>query len=153
MSQLSHLKLVAVKKPRSMPAIVIRRNKLGSKLWEQIQLAKSQLEGTPFVVMKYKTVKDRETGLRKQVEVPKRIKPWWFQSNEGKVCVSVRYGSWTLELAKGKPSIEVASGEALIKALESIKAAVEAGELDEQIETASAGLRSGFRRQGISDEM
>lgn len=153
MSQLSHLKLVAVKKPRNVPAIVIRRNKLGSKLWEQIQLAKSQLEGTPFVVMKYKTVKDRETGLRKQVEVPKRIKPWWFQSNEGKVCVSVRYGSWTLELAKGKPSIEVASGEALIKALESIKAAVEAGELDEQIETASAGLRSGFRRQGISDEM
>ena len=53
MSQLSHLKLVAVKKPRNMPAIVIRRNKLGSKLWEQIQLAKSQLDGTPFVVMKY----------------------------------------------------------------------------------------------------
>ena len=116
MSQLSHLKLVAVKKPRNMPAIVIRRNKLGSKLWEQIQLAKSQLEGTPFIVMKYKTVKDRETGLRKQVEVPKRIKPWWFQSDEGKVCVSVKYGSWTLELAKGKPSVEVASGEALIKA-------------------------------------
>lgn len=146
MSQLSHLKLVAVKKPRNMPAIVIRRNKLGSKLWEQIQLAKSQLDGTPFIVMKYKTVKDRETGLRKQVEVPKRIKPWWFQSEEGKVCVAVKYGSWTLELAKGKPSVEVASGEALIKALESIKAAVEAGELDEQIETASAGLRGGFKR-------
>ena len=106
MSQLSHLKLVAVKKPRNMPAIVIRRNKLGSKLWEQIQLAKSQLDGTPFVVMKYKSVKDRETGLRKQVEVPKRIKPWWFQSDEGKVCVSVKYGSWTLELAKGKPRAE-----------------------------------------------
>ena len=146
MSQLSHLKLVAVKKPRNMPAIVIRRNKLGSKLWEQIQLAKSQLEGTPFVVMKYKTMKDRETGLRKQVEVPKRIKPWWFQSEEGKVCGCVKYGSWTLELAKGKPSVEVASGEALIKALESIKAAVEAGELDEQIENASAGLKGGFRK-------
>ena len=146
MSQLSHLKLVAVKKPRNMPAIVIRRNKLGSKLWEQIQLAKSHLEGTPFVVMKYKTVKDRETGLRKQVEVPKRIKPWWFQSDEGKVCVSVKYGSCTLELSKGKLSVEVASGESLIKALESIKAAVEAGELDQQIESASSSLRSGFKR-------
>ena len=62
MSQLSHLKLVAVKKPRNMPAIVIRRNKLGSKLWEQIQLAKSQLDGTPFVVMKYKTVKTAKQG-------------------------------------------------------------------------------------------
>ena len=78
--------------------------------------------------------------------MPKRIKTWWFQSEEGKVCVSVKYGSWTLELAKGKPSVEVPSGEALIKALESIKAAVEAGELDEQIETASAGLRGGFKR-------
>jgi hypothetical protein len=129
-----------------MPVIVVRRNKLSSKLWEQIQLAKSQLEGTPFVVMKYKTVKDRETGLRKQVEVPKRIKPWWFQSDEGKVCFSVRYGSWTIDLAKGKPSVEVESGEELVKALESIKTAVEAGELDQQIDAASAGLRSGFKR-------
>ena len=146
MSALSNLKLVAVKKPRNMPAIVIRRNKLATKLWEQINLAQSQLDGKPFVVTKFKTVKDKETGLRKQVEVPKRIKPWWFQSEQGKVCVSVKYGSWTIELAKGKPSVEVASGAELVKALESIKTAVEAGELDAQIETASASLRSGFKR-------
>ena len=146
MSALSQLKLVAVKKPSHMPAIVIRRNKLSSKLWEQIQLAKSQLDGTPFVVMKYRSMVDRETGLRKQVELPKRIKPWWFQSEQGKVCVSVRYGSWTIELAKGKPSVEVASAQDLIKTLETIKSAVEAGELDAQIETASAHLRSGFKR-------
>ena len=129
-----------------MPAIVIRRNKLSSKLWEQIQLAKSQMDGTPFVVTKFKTIKDKETGLRKQVEMPKRLKPWWFQSEQGKVCVSVKYGSWVIELAKGKPSVEVASGSDLVKALESIKTAVEAGELDAQIETASASLRSGFKR-------
>jgi hypothetical protein len=146
MSALSTLKLVAVKKPSHMPAIVIRRNKLSSKLWEQIQLAKSQLDGTPFVVMKYRSMVDRETGLRKQVEMPKRIKPWWFQSEQGKVCVSVKYGSWTIELAKGKPSVEVASAQDLIKTLETIKTAVEAGELDAQIETASAHLRSGFKR-------
>jgi hypothetical protein len=144
MSVLSNLKLVAVKKPRNMPAIVVRRNKLSSKLWEQIQLAKSQLEGTQFVVTKFRSVKDRETGLVKQVEVPKRIKPWWFQSDEGKVCFSVRYGSWTIDLAKGKPSVEVESGEELVKALTTIKIAVEAGELDTQIELASASLRSGF---------
>lgn len=144
MSVLSNLKLVDVKKPRNMPAIVVRRNKLSSRLWEQIQLAKSQLEGTQFVVTKFRSVKDRETGLVKQVEVPKRIKPWWFQSNEGKVCFSVRYGSWTIDLAKGKPSVEVESGEELVKALTTIKIAVEAGELDTQIEIASAKLRSGF---------
>ena len=53
---------------------------------------------------------------------------------------------WTIELAKGKPSVEVASAEDLVKALETIKQAVEAGELDSQIETASASLRSGFKR-------
>lgn len=146
MSALNSLKLVAVKKPRNIPAIVIRRNKLSSKLWEQINLAKSQMDGKPFVVMKYRSVKDPATGLRKQVEVPKRIKPWWFQSEQGKVCVSVKYGSWTIELAKGKPSVEVASGEDLVNALAAIKQAVEAGELDQQIEIASSSLRSGFKR-------
>ena len=146
MSTLSTLKLVAVKKPSHMPAIVIRRNKLSSKLWEQIQLAKSQIDGTPFVVMKFRSLVDRETGLRKQVELPKRIKPWWFVSDSGKVCFSVRYGSWTIELAKGKPSVEVASAEDLVRVIETVKQAVEAGELDAQIETASASLRSGFKR-------
>ena len=56
MSQLSHLKLVAVKKPRNMPQIVIRRNKLSSRLWEQIQLAKSQLDGKPFVSYIYEAL-------------------------------------------------------------------------------------------------
>jgi len=146
MSTLSTLKLVATKKPLHQPAIVIRRNKLSSKLWEQIQLAKSQISGQAFTVMKYRSIKDAETGLRKQVELPKRIKPWWFVSDTGKVCFSVRYGSWTIELAKGKPSVEVASAEDLVKALETIKHAVEAGELDSQIEMASASLRSGFKR-------
>ncbi|OYY06859.1 MAG: hypothetical protein B7Y67_18615 [Polynucleobacter sp. 35-46-11] len=145
MSQLSHLKLVAVKKPRNMPAIVIRRNKLGSKLWEQIQLAKSQLEGTPFVVMKYKTVKDRETGLRKQVEVPKRIKPWWFTAQNGKVCLILRYGSKTLEITQGKAAIELEKSSDLIPTLQKIKTAVEAGELDHLIDAATEAVRLGFR--------
>jgi hypothetical protein len=146
MSTLSTLKLVATKKPQQMPTIQLRRNKLSSKLWEQIQLARSQINGQPFVVTRFRSVKDRDTGLRKQVEMPKRIRPWWFVTENGKVCVSIRYGSWTLELAKGKPSVEVASADELVVALETIKRAVEAGELDAQIETASAGLKSGFKK-------
>ena len=56
---------------------------------------------------------------------------------------------WTIELAKGKPSVEVASGEELVKALTAIKAAVEAGELDSQIETASSSLKQAFRKWGL----
>jgi len=137
---------VATKKPQQMPTIQLRRNKLSSKLWEQIQLARSQINGQPFVVTRFRSIKDQDTGLRKQVEMPKRIRPWWFVTENGKVCVSIRYGSWTLELAKGKPSVEVASADELVVALETIKRAVEAGELDTQIETASAGLKSGFKK-------
>ena len=146
MSILETLKLTTAKKPTHIPAIVFRRNKLSSKLWEQIQLAKSQIDGTAFVVTKYKSVKDKETGLRRQVEIPKRIREWWFRNDAGKVCVSVKYGTKVIELAKGKHSVEVDSAQNLVKALELVKQAVEAGELDAQIESASGALKLGFKK-------
>ena len=45
MSTLDGLKLSAAKKPAHIPAIVFRRNKLSTQLWQQIQLAKSQIDG------------------------------------------------------------------------------------------------------------
>ena len=146
MSTLDSLKLTTAKKPTHIPAIVFRRNKLSSKLWEQIQLAKSQIEGTSFVVKKFKSIKDKETGLRRQVEIPQRIREWWFRNDAGKVCVSVRYGTKVIELAKGKHSVEVENAQALVKALETIKSAVEQGELDTQIEAASGALKLGFKK-------
>jgi hypothetical protein len=146
MSTLDGLKLSTAKKPAHIPQVVFRRNKLSNKLWEQIQLAKSQIDGTPFVVKKFRTVKDKETGLRKSVEVPKRIREWWFKNEQGKVCVAIKYGSQLIELAKGKHSVEVETAQGLIKALEQIKGAVEIGELDTQIEVASGVLRKGFKR-------
>jgi hypothetical protein len=146
MSTLDSLKLTTAKKPTHIPAIVFRRNKLSSRLWEQIQLAKSQIEGTSFVVKKFRSITDRETGLRRQVEIPKRIREWWFRNDAGKVCVSVRYGTKVIELAKGKHSVEVENALALVKALETIKSAVEQGELDTQIEAASGALKLGFKK-------
>ncbi|MCF8186668.1 MAG: hypothetical protein K9J28_07615 [Sulfuritalea sp.] len=145
MSTLNNLKLTAETKPQHIAPVQQRRNKLSHRLWEQIQLAKSQVDGTEFVVKKYRSFKDQETGLRKQIEVPKRIRPWWFVAANGKVCISIKYGTSVLELAKGKPSVEVDSPQDLIKALEAIKGAVEAGELDGQIEIASTNLRAGFK--------
>jgi hypothetical protein len=146
MSTLDALKLVAVKKPTLTPTVVIRRNKLASKVWEQLQLAKSQIEGTKFEVKKYRSYTDKESGLRKQVEVSKRIREWWFKNEQGKVCVAIKYGTRVLELAKGKHSIEVANSNDLIKALELVKQAVELGELDTQLEQASGSVRKAFRK-------
>jgi hypothetical protein len=49
-----------------------------------------------------------------------------------------------VEISKGKTAIEVASGDDLINALSVVRKAVDAGELDTQIETASIKLREGF---------
>ncbi|MBU3579360.1 hypothetical protein ICN17_05005 [Polynucleobacter sp. 73C-SIWE] len=144
MSTLDGLKLSTAKKPAHIPAVVFRRNKLSNKLWEQIQLAKSQIDGTQFVVKKFRSVVDKETGLRKQVEVPKRLREWWFKNEQGKMCVNIKYGTQMIELAKGKYSIEVDSASALIKALETVKQAVECGELDTQINNASVNVRKVF---------
>jgi hypothetical protein len=145
-SALTSLKLIAAKKPMNLPPVVIRRNKLSAKLWEQIELARGQTTGKPFVVVKSRVVRDAETGLRKTVEIPKRLRPWWWISETGKVCVSVRYGSKVLELSKGKSAVEVANPEDLIKTLETVRSAVEAGDLDAQIEAASGALKAGFQR-------
>ena len=80
--------------------------------------------------------------------MPKRIKPWWFESESGKVCVSIPYGAQLIELAKGELSVEVASAEEFVQALTAIKAAVQAGELDAQIELASSAIKAGFRKRG-----
>ena len=145
MSALDKLNLVADTKQRHLPMIQVKRNKLSSRLWEQLMLAKGQVDGKPFVVTKFRSFTDRETGIRKQMEVPKRLKPWWFVNADGKVCFSVRYGSHVLELAKGKMSVQVDSAADLVKAIEQLKQAAEEGELDLQIERASKDLSKGFK--------
>ena len=146
MSTLPSLKLTAAKRPTNLPPMVTRRNKLVAKVWEQLQLAQSQASGEPLTLTRSRLIRDADTGVRRTVTLPKRVKPWWWVSDTGRVCMSVRYGSKVLELAKGKTAIEVADAQDLIKTLETVKAAVLSGELDTQIEAASGALRSGFKR-------
>lgn len=144
MTTLSTLKLSAAVKPTSVPAIQLRRNKLAKRLWEQAELARAQQAGTTFAPTKFRTVTDAETGQRKQVETNKRVKAWWFTADNGKLALSVRYGSKLLELAKGKWAVEVAAEKDVAGVLEVIKTAVLAGELDAAIENAANKLREGF---------
>ncbi len=143
MSTLNALKLTATTKPTQMSAVQQRRNKLAKRVWEQIELAKAQQAGTQFVATKFRTVKDAD-GIRKTVETSKRVKAWWFTGDNGKLAISVRYGSKVLELAKGKYAIEVGGEKDLVNVLEVVKTAVLGGELDAAIENAANKLRDGF---------
>lgn len=144
MSAFANLKLVAAKRHQSLAPVVQRRNKLSNQLFEQIALAKSFVEGTQYAPTRMRIVKDKETGERKTVESIKRVKAWWFTAENGRVCLQVRYGTKVLELAKGKNSIEVGSDAELVAVLETVKKCVEAGELDAQIDAASASVRARF---------
>ena len=144
MSVLTGLKLVAAKRPQAAPPIVQRRNKLSNQLFQQIELARCMAEGKTYAPMRLRNIKDKLTGERRTVEAAKRIKQWWFVADTGKVCLQVRYGTRVLELAKGKNSIEVGTAAELLTVLSTVKTAVEAGDLDAQIDAASAAVRERF---------
>jgi hypothetical protein len=146
MNTLATLKLVQSKRPSQLAPLVVRRTKLMKQLWQQIELVKAQQQGLSYQAVRYKTVRDDATGLSRSVELPKRVKPWWWMLDSGKICVAVRYGAKQLEIAKGKNAVEVAGVDELIVVLEKIKHAVDLGELDAQIETASGALRAGFKK-------
>ena len=141
---LKNFKFVNTARPQSMPPVQQRRNKLSNQLWQQIQLAKSQLNHTQFEIKRRVTVKDIE-GNYKSIERPKRIKPWWFMAEDGSLCLSIFYGSKRLELVPGKSSIATKNMNDLIKTLEILKIEAEAGSFDAVVEAASGALKMNFR--------
>lgn len=145
MSTLGTLKLVSATKPTALAPIVQKRNKLIKKLHEQIELATALAEGRTYTATKLRNVTDEE-GNSKTVELAKRVRQWWWSDNNGKLCVTVRYGAKMLELAKGKTAVEVASKDDLVATLETLKAAVNAGELDAAIAAVSGAVKSGFKK-------
>lgn len=145
MSALMKLKLVsAIRRRKSV--VDIRRDKLLGKLDDQIGLATAMVAGTEFQAKRSRVVVDAD-GRRERAMVPTRVKQWWWKASDGKLLFTVQYGTKALELAKGKPAIEVTSMQDLVSALQSVRAAVEAGELDSHIETASASLGQAFKRK------
>ena len=146
MSALAKLKLINSKRSRTVSPIIHRRNKLIAKISEQIELATAQKEGRLYSPKKLKSVTNTETGERRTIETTKRVKEWFWTSDNAKINLSVRYGSKVIELAKGKNAVEVANTDELINTLSLIKEAVTAGELDEAINTARDKLRSGFTK-------
>jgi hypothetical protein len=144
MSAFAGLKLVAAKRPQAAPPIVQRRNKLSNQLFQQIELARCLSEGKTYAPTRLRNIKDKLTGERRTVETVKRVKQWWFVADTGKVCLQVRYGTRVIELAKGKNSIEVGNAAELMTVLAAVKSAVEAGDMDAQIDAASAAVRERF---------
>ncbi len=145
-SILNSLKLTAARKSRSLPDVVKRRNKLLQKLTEQRDLAAALEQGQHYAPKRLRSLRDADTGTRVVKEVAVRIKPWFWTGEKGECLLAVQYGSKQIELQKGKTAIDVGAVENLCAVLDTVIDAVRNGELDPQIESASAKLRDGFKK-------
>ena len=74
-------------------------------------------------------VKDNE-GDEKEISVEKRVLRWWQIGMNGKIKLTIRYGSRPLQFAKGLDAIEVADTNEMVGVLEKFREATERGELD-----------------------
>jgi len=142
-TQLSSLKITNVIRTTKTNTNEFRRNKLIKKLDEQISLATAQANGELFAVKRLKTVKDEVNGTTTQIEVSKRVSPWFWTDNN-KTLLQLRYGTKVLELQKGKNTIECSDQAELGKTLVLVKNCVMSGELDAMIEAASLKVKERF---------
>ena len=146
MSVLNNLKLVTSKKYQTVSPIVHRRNKLCSKLHEQLQLCETQKSGQRYEPKHMKTYTNKQTGERMTVETVKRVKEWFWISDSGKINLAIKYGAKTLTLNKKTKAncIELNTGDELINTLKALKTDVLNGALDEAIEEVSTATREAF---------
>ena len=128
MELLKTLKLVKYERTGQIDAVELRRHKLIVKINEQIDLATN----TNTKVSERFVVKDNE-GDEKEISVEKRVLRWWQIGMNGKIKLTIRYGSRPLQFAKGLDAIEVADTNEMVGVLEKFKEATERGELDELI--------------------
>jgi hypothetical protein len=110
-----------------------RRQKLVSKIEQQLALL-SDAAFRPTRQIWQKAADGSLALVQKEV----RLKPWWSKAANGKVVVTVRYGSKPLQLSDGCNAIELAEESQLPEVLTKLKEAVLLGEFDAVIESSVA---------------
>ena len=144
MASLQQLKLISAKRQQSVDPTQFRRFKLAGRLDDQIALAQAMLEQRTYTKERVRSVRDA-SGMRTSVQVHTRVKPWWWVMENGKLALSIRYGSRVIALSPKSNAIECASLKDVVQALATVKAVVEAGELDAAITAVSEKVRAGFK--------
>jgi hypothetical protein len=142
---LQGLKLITAKRESTNNPVIVRRHKMIGRLNEQIELAQATLEQRAYIKQRLRSVKD-QSGVRSTVATQVRVKQWWSEQDNGKLALFIRYGSKIIALSAKSNAVECASVKDVLAALQVVKSAVEAGELDAQIGAASDRLRDGFKQ-------
>ena len=129
-SILSQLSFAAKPAAVAQSPALHRRSKLLDRLHEQRELARCMIEGVTFSATKDKQIVDAETGEKRKVTLPKRVKAWFYNQQQN-WFFEVRYGNQPIEFAKGKTAIQIDKREKLLATIDTVIEAANAGELDE----------------------
>jgi hypothetical protein len=133
MSVLSNLKLSDTSPRAKLSPVARKRQKLLEQLDLQLKAAAAFVMGQQFLQEVQRWVRVEGSADKQLITKKKPVRPWWWRNDVGRLMLSVRAGNRLLELAEGKVSIDVGTPEDLQKTIETLREAVAAGELDEQL--------------------
>lgn len=140
MAILTELKFSTQAKPLFKDPIMIRRTKFMERIDEQIVLVTQHLEGNEAPTTVVVETEELGSGV-----VSKKSATWWWKEKSGRYLLAFKYGSKTVELQKGKPSVQCESLQEVKKVLEMVFTATDKGELDQLLMTAGSELRKRFQ--------
>lgn len=144
MSILKTLKLATAVRGNPAASEFGFRTKVLSWLAEQKAMAEAEIAGTPLNATRTVT-RTNEAGEKVRVDAPRKVRKGWFTDATGKMVFQVRYGSNPLEFARGMNAIEVDNLAAIPAVIGSIIEAINAGELDAQLNAARDARRANFK--------
>jgi len=128
-------------KVEAVNPIEVKRAKLIIRLNEQRAMVQCLLNNTEFTAYKYVYIVDEESGEKRKVKRPKRIRPWFYQS-ANKYFFEVKYGTKLLEIQKNKPAIDVGSKEELLTVIDTVIDATKQGFLDAELKAVKGPIKS-----------
>jgi hypothetical protein len=139
MTHLNTLAFVSVPKHSPLSPVLARRNRLIDRLEEQKLLA-----ADPTYSPVSKRWRKTPDGSKVLVDHYRRIRPWWRKDEAGNLVLTIKVGLKALEFEKGKAGIAVRAPERLESVIDTLIAAIKAGELDRLLETPTAAEARGI---------
>jgi hypothetical protein len=76
-------------------------------------------------------------GERQATTKQQAVRPWWRTDPSGQIVMSIKFGAKPVEFEKGKAGIAIPSKEKLPAVIDTLIAAVKAGEIDELFNQAA----------------
>lgn len=136
MSFLAKLDLKTVQRIAQKDPVIARREKLLAGIAEQKLVLDAMVRGESYMT-RVKRWKADGNGDKVLVEVPKRVRPWFFQQDNG-WYVQCRYGSRVLSISGKSNAVFVNKLDEVAAVLDAFVAATGSGELDKAVLLAMA---------------